>query len=1139
MAVIQLPSGVNFDTEDMDASKVGAVLKQLQETRPELFQEPEQPPERTLPELNLATASVEEIQEYARMREQAGLNPITGEPLKPGETTSLKEVGVDYKTGLQDYGLRAGFGARETAEEKEAYLLDKIGEGGFRRDKAGRFILTKEGRNRLGLGEGKEVAIDEEGVTRYDVADFVGEVGVPLGVGIGAGLLLSGTGFLVAAPAVGISMGLAKLADEAYETSLGYQRQSQDEIRSDAIREAILGSTGEIFGRTVSSIFGRLLKGPGTPEAEIARAQGRELMKQGFRPTVEGAAPGVRPVLARLQAIYEGVFPNQRAADTNLNLIIKELEKAKVASPEALESLQSVVQADIRQMFKSSDEVVKDAQKTLDTTIDAQIKEIIEPLRRGEKLSNEAVTSLINAKALFDEQADSLFTKATQALGQNNKIIPVYEINKTINKIARTSPEADQIRSSELSNIINRSINSVIAKSQPLKARLNAAQRITDPQERLRVIEEIREEASRLAYVTPQEGHILRQIVRNLGYSDEFKATVATGNQQQLKRSIDDSFDIAEKKLTLALAHSDSIRPRGQPGELSMPEQQELLSMLGQSGMTIEGGLSRANIEQLRSGLNLLSRSRKHYETGMKRFGEPVTEKLYKETGAGARVLDQGKLLDLVVNPDSPEQLLRFFRSVRGAPTIQGLEVGEATLERSLIKSPVTGQSMTLSEAREYAARLPESKSKRSFVKQIQKEETRQAKLADARGQGAAAQENMRQGLVSAWIQRELADPSNYHVEKGVRRLIGTRLADKIDALGTTKDVLFKNELPELNRLTTLLRQTGAEFDEEVLSQFGGDSIANAIRNLSTETARRKSFDENNFLSALSNNDAEGIVSTVFQRGNANRVKQFMSGTYRTGKKDAEGNLIETQISESAREAVKDAAMARILRSLGDTDSTAFRESFVSGRMGSNLQRALNGYGRETIEAMFGKKQSDDLFQLADNMVAVSNAPMAGKGGLAAPSIAVGLGLFSMLTAPLATLPIAVGYLAMSKALRRPEVLSLLLKSRRPGEDAIAQAFQVMDTSIAKAMLEIGDAEEGATKTSPEMRQAINQTKQNVGNLATRAATQVAPQLTRQAGITAPQVAPPQAGTTAQVSPILNPDPATQALAQALGRSNP
>ena len=1130
MAVIQLPSGVEFDTEDMDADKVGAVLQQLQENQPELFKEPQQ---RTLPELNLATASKEEIENFARLREEAGLNPLTGQPLKPGETTSLKEVGVDYRTGLQDFGLRAGFSARELPEEKEAYLKDKIGEGGFRQDKAGRFIITKEGRETLGLGEGKEFAIDEEGITRYDVADFGGEVGVPLSAGIGAGLLLSGTGFLVATPLVGASMGLAKLLDEAYETSLGYQRQSQDEIRKDAIKEAILGGSGELLGRFVSSVFGRLIKGPGGKEAEAARTQGRELLKANFTPTIEGAAPNVRPVLARLQAIYEGIFPNQKAANTNLNLIVEELDKLKVASPEALQSLQSVVRSDIEQLFKTSDEIVKDAQKTLDTTIDAEIKAIIEPLRRGEKLSNEAVSSLLNAKALFDEQADSLFTRATKALGQNNKIIPIYEINKTINKIARTSPEADQIRSSELSSIVNKAINEVLNFSPSLRARLAAANRVQDAETRRRLIEEITEEASRLAYITPQDGHILRQIVRNLGYSDEFKATVATGNQQQLKRSIDDSFDIAEKKLTLALAHSDSVRPRGQPGELTVPEQQEILSMLGQSGMSFEGGLSRANIEQLRSGLNLLSRSRKHYEAGMNRFSEPVTEKLYKETGAGTRVLDETRLLDLVVNRDSPEQLLRFFRSVRGAPQISGLEAGESTLERSLIKSPVTGERLTLAQARDYASKLPESKSKRSFVKQIQKEEARQQKLSDARGQGAQAQENMRQALINAWVQRELADPSNYHVEKGVRRLVGARLADRIDELGKTKNVLFKNELPEINRLTTLLRQTGAEFDEDVLSQFGTDNIATSIRKLSEETARRKSFDQNSFLNALTNNDAEGIVSTVFQRGNAERVRQFMSGTYKTGKRDELGKLVETEISQASKNAVQDAAMARILRSLGDTQSTAFRESFVSGRMGSNLQRTLNGYGRETMEAMFGKEVSDGLFQLADNMIAVSNAPMAGKGGLAAPTIAVGLGIFSMLTAPLATLPVALGYLAMSKALRKPAVLKILLASRRPGEDALAQALQVMDTSIAKTILEVSESEEGVTKVSPEIQQSINQATQNIGNLA-QTATQIAPKVMTQI----PQITSPTAGTASQVSPILlGNNPATQQLAQSLGRS--
>ena len=56
----------------------------------QFFPEQEQAAMPTVPEVNLADASVEEIEEYRRNLEQAGINPETMEPFKAGETGSLK-----------------------------------------------------------------------------------------------------------------------------------------------------------------------------------------------------------------------------------------------------------------------------------------------------------------------------------------------------------------------------------------------------------------------------------------------------------------------------------------------------------------------------------------------------------------------------------------------------------------------------------------------------------------------------------------------------------------------------------------------------------------------------------------------------------------------------------------------------------------------------------------------------------------------------------------------------------------------------------------------------------------------------------------------------------------------------------------
>ena len=146
-----------------------------------------------------------------------------------------------------------------------------------------------------------------------------------------------------------------------------------------------------------------------------------------------------------------------------------------------------------------------------------------------------------------------------------------------------------------------------------------------------------RQQALAFAYISPEDAHIVRQIVRNLGYSDEFKATVAGGNQAALKASVDDAFFAGEQNLNLVLAHFGKSHPksvtgRELTGQLSETEAQKLRTLLNQSGMEFTSTPTTGTLTQLREGLNLMQRSRKYYERGMRRFGDPVVEKLYKET---------------------------------------------------------------------------------------------------------------------------------------------------------------------------------------------------------------------------------------------------------------------------------------------------------------------------------------------------------------------------------------------------------------------------------------------------------------------------------------------------------------------------
>ena len=99
----------------------------------------------TSPEIDLATASMDEIRQYAQLKRAQGISPTTGEQITEEEfINEYKEPGVDYTSGVDNVAgfSRFQFGRMDTAEEKSAYLSQAVGPDGFRQDALGRFIVT-------------------------------------------------------------------------------------------------------------------------------------------------------------------------------------------------------------------------------------------------------------------------------------------------------------------------------------------------------------------------------------------------------------------------------------------------------------------------------------------------------------------------------------------------------------------------------------------------------------------------------------------------------------------------------------------------------------------------------------------------------------------------------------------------------------------------------------------------------------------------------------------------------------------------------------------------------------------------------------------------------------------------------------
>ena len=215
----------------------------------------------------------------------------------------------------------------------------------------------------------------------------------------------------------------------------------------------------------------------------------------------------------------------------------------------------------------------------------------------------------------------------------------------------------------------------------------------------------------------------------------------------------------------------------------------------------------------------------------MKRFDDVIAEKIYSETKRGTLKFDPSKYLDDLVKPNEPQRLKRLLKIIRGTAGIEGLEVGDRTLRKITIVGPGNRLFDNIADAETYLRTMSEGRTKNAFRRTINEKKDELTKIREGRKIGATTADATRQQFAKEWFKREMNDPSNFSLRNGVEQIDGIKLARKIDELGTTKNVLFSgDELTQINKLSTLLKQTGAQFDKNVLDRFGDTTLANVIK---------------------------------------------------------------------------------------------------------------------------------------------------------------------------------------------------------------------------------------------------------------------------------------------------------------------
>ena len=1041
--------------------------------------------------LDLSTASREEIQDYARQKRLAGIDPTTNQLITDEDefVSKYKEPGVDYSTGLDSVGgfSRFGFGRMDTDEERAGYLKEKVGEDGFRQDALGRFILTKKGRKTLGMKEGRELAIDEEGLSWNDLKDFAGATAAPVGAAIGASLMASGVGFLPGVALVGAAGFGGKALDEAVEYSQGLQKQSFGDVLRDSAYEAAFATLGEGVGRGISALFGRMIKGPGGVQNEALRKQARDLINRGFRPTVAGATDeSFRPILNRLQAIYEGVFPQKVAAENNLKLVLQELKGVRGVNKQSIKDLEASVLKDIDAAYADADATFEIAQKNISDETEKVIGQIMSVLKTDKNVPKKLAEKLDLSKKVFDGDMDALYSGVNRTL-KGQAVVNTANLKKSIKELAKTTA-ADIENTKFYKDIMRLGNKTTVLRMNQIRAQLSHA-----------------------------------------SYSPDVFGGASYNALGQMRKSVEQSLRDTEIDLTRLAAEADykgfpvtgiragqTIFPEAPPPPLDdipgvLPETPTPESFpMGDVGITPEG-LDLVNVQ---TAIRNLRRANRLYRTGIGRFDNVVVEKILQESKRGT--LNYKFLFNEIITKDNPDALRQVLKAVRGLPTT--MKKIDHQKARSFIESQKIG-TRTVEEALDEVRFLnPKDPARLAVERDALKIQRQAEEIAQIRGTGAEAAEEVRQNLGRMFLKEQLDNAKVVDKITGQEVIDGIKLSTNLRSLGSTAKVLLKNELKDIDNVAKVLSRTGSNITADVANQLQGKPLFTVLKEMNAEALNKAEVEASGLLSNLqrAGGDSEKIAQAVFKNPESISVAK-------------------RALAPDTFESVKDAAMGKLLKDIGAASDDAggirltpdFEDAFKSGSLGTKLQNALRNYGDETIDTMFGAGSAKNLNILADDMVKVSNAATAGKGGLAAPTIALSLTLYGLLTAPLATLPIAAGYMFMSKMLRNPSVLKIMMASRKPGADKLGQLFQIAQTTAAQ--VEAQALRGLSEQTAEEARPVTNEMK-----------AQLAPQISQMKTNISSQIAPPSVASSAggispfATNPIVNPNPQTQALAQAL-----
>tara|TARA_R100000664_G_scaffold6550_1_gene11622 strand:+ start:86 stop:3448 length:3363 start_codon:yes stop_codon:yes gene_type:complete len=966
-----------------------------------------------------------------------------------GKFERLVDKGTEREGDLRN--LRAQLARAETPREQETVLENFVGSSGFTRNTKGQVALTPVGLEELGLpiqnrtlSDGTSIplntVIDENdfGLQTGDLADFAGIAGPITGaitfmlpqarVIKGLTSLFGGRDRIARMFAAGTGSAVGKAGEEALDYQEGFQLQERDELKDLFGGEFLFGSVGqgigELFGLGYKLLLGRnapapdlrlnrqmalgrsasdILKldaqlGKEATERQIAKAvrDGR-VAKFDFKGIASQATLGAK-LPGRLQDISEQVLGNTRDKETaaylraEIDNLLGEIggENAllqKSISDATKGSLDEQVQASLQALRLKEQTVTQQLRKLLDDVVD----DAIEVGNYADAPGRGALGQILqdNLGRARREVMIDLGTKYRAVDGMFKQLI---------SKEGKSGAELGQAVA--LDRIIRNTIKKNVDDSLALVKQHKDADYFWGVNNRDEldggIVSKIEQALLKLKDdVADDSVGINLSHIRN-AYSklntisrDTLEASPERKVIIEIMRKLDDS-RVKQNGEVFIPGQPDSILTQLEIEGVEKFNVQLAHNMrmagLGDDAASIE--LNENAVRQVNNAIKQLREANKIAAERMAPFDRLEIKKIISNSQKGAHNADE--VYKKVILNGQRGDLEDIFKALRDYDNYMVQAGKPANAERTL-KSQLK-KRLFADAFRASTDIVDESINFTQFAKEIKRFERDYPGKLDALFTDTATGKN------TAKLVRDTIEQVNK---------IGPRI----------KPQDIKNLV---NDFTT--KRKGLSASDQGLAFVQG------LKELAKASDERLKLEANRAISDLPLKGIDETVNIIF-RPNANANIEILKNT----------------VSPEVFTSIQQASMQKLLsKSIDINGKGRITDLFKAG----NLKTALDSYGDETLEAMFGKELSQGLRNFQRQLDTLTKQE-AGRGGAAGGLVAAGIGA-SLALNPIAVLPSVLGLAVARRLFASPSFVSIVSKTDK---GSIMTAIDMTEQALRQTLV--------------------------------------------------------------------------------------